>query len=59
MRAVMGTYLMLALSGCVLHDNLVRCHRRLEPINTPMPRAAHTAEPASSGESDTARSDHE
>lgn len=59
MRAFVVAHLMVALSGCASDGNLVRCDGRLEPINTPMPRAAQTVVPGSSGESDAARSDRE
>lgn len=59
MKALVVMYVILGISGCVSHDNLVRCDGRLQPINTPMLRPAESGVPASSGESAEARSDRE
>jgi hypothetical protein len=58
MNAFAVAYVIVALSGCASHDNLVRCDGRLQPINTPVPGAAQT-EPAGSREVAEARSDRE
>lgn len=58
MRVIVVTYVIVALSGCASHGDLVRCDGRLEPINTPMPRATQTVVPAGS-ESGATRSDRE
>jgi len=58
MQAVVVACLAVVLAGCASHNNFVRCEGRLEPINTPIPRAAQAVVSASS-DSDETRSDHE
>jgi hypothetical protein len=57
-RVISVAYLVLALSACASHGNLVRCEGRLEPINTPTPRPVQAVVPGSS-HSDDERSDRE
>ena len=40
------------LAGCATHGNTVRCDGRLQPINSPTPRALQALGPASSTEPD-------
>lgn len=57
-RAIAVAYVVVVLSGCASHNNLVRCDGRLEPINMPIPRAAQSVVLPDS-DSDETRSDRE
>lgn len=52
LKAIAMAYLVAALSGCASNGSVVRCDGRLEPINTPTPRAAKALESDSSTERD-------
>lgn len=59
MNAVVSVYLIVMLSGCALRGEVVRCNRRLEPINVPAPRATQVVAPAGNSESNAVRLDRE